>query len=77
MITLIISSTDSQHTVIEKQLEKMSLARNVIVENDIQVPVLKHGEEVYEGIPEINKYLISLESFVAEWYECRCDKYDF
>lgn len=77
MIALTISSADPQHVAIEKQLEKMSLARHVTVDHDIQVPVLIHDEKVYEGLPAIEEYLVCLQGLVEEWYECRCDKYDF
>ena len=77
MIELHISPKIECHVRLKDRLEEMSLARKVIESEQTKIPLLKQGTESYKGCDDINSFLIGFESFVEQWYECRCDKYEF
>ena len=76
MIELQISSKIECHLNLKERLEEMSLARKVIESAKIKIPLLKEGSEIYEGCENINSFLSKYDTFVDQWYEDRCDKYD-
>jgi hypothetical protein len=77
MIELRISPNIECHLLLKERLEEMSLARRIIESPKTKIPLLKEGGEAYKGCEGINSFLIKYESFVEQWYECRCDKYEF
>jgi len=76
MIELQISPNIKCHVLLKERLEKMSLARAVIESKESKTPLLKEGADTYEGCEDINSFLTKYESFVDQWYACRCDKYE-
>ncbi len=76
MIELQISPKIECHLNLKERLEKMSLARKVTESTKTKIPILKEGSETYKGCEDINSFLTKYDSFIDQWYECRCDKYD-
>jgi hypothetical protein len=76
MIELQISPNVECHLHLKDRLEKMSLARKVAELKETKIPIFKEGPEVYIGCEDINSFLSKYDTFVDQWYEDRCDKYD-
>lgn len=76
MIELQISPYIESHLRLKEKLEKMSLARKVIESSKTKVPSLKEGVDTYIGYDSVDSFLTEYESFVGQWYACRCDKYE-
>ncbi|MEL6534950.1 MAG: hypothetical protein AAFQ98_06030 [Bacteroidota bacterium] len=75
MIQLIISPTNQDHQKTLEQIEVMTLAKKVVYQ-EVKEPVLIDNEVEYHGVGAIGKYLEEMEQVLAQWYECRCDKYE-
>ncbi len=74
MITLHVNPAQASHQQIIDRVKDMSLAHRIELSTDQQLQLV-HSDECYTGQAAINQYLDTLEGFVAQWYECRCDKY--
>jgi len=77
MITIYYPSNDFDITGWQERLDRASLKYEFIIEDNATVARLVDGENKAEGIPAIETYLESQEQFVQDWYEDRCDKYEF
>ena len=74
MIELQISPKIECHVNLKDRLGKMSLARNVTESTKTKIPILREGAEIIEGCEDINSFLTKYDTFIDQWYECRCDK---
>ncbi|QMU26681.1 hypothetical protein [Adhaeribacter radiodurans] len=61
----------------QARLEKLAFKYELIPQDTVTEPRLADGEEQAEGIPAIEAHLESLEQFKKDWYDSRCDRYDF
>ena len=61
----------------QDRLDKLPLKYELIPQDTATEPRLEDGGEQAEGIPAIEAHLESLEQFVKDWYDSRCDRYDF
>ncbi|WP_454804286.1 hypothetical protein [Mucilaginibacter phyllosphaerae] len=61
----------------KERLDRTSLRYEFIMDDHATVPRLVDSGKEAEGIPAIEAYLEGLEQFVKDWYDDRCDKYDF
>lgn len=61
----------------QDRLNQLSFKYKLIQADTATIPRLVDGEEQAEGIPAIEAHLESLEQFVKDWYDSRCDRYDF
>ncbi|MDN5200254.1 hypothetical protein QQ008_02755 [Fulvivirgaceae bacterium BMA10] len=77
MIELHISPKETLQLRFQERLEEMTVSHKVILHDTLKEPILKQGKELYTGIETINDFLKELEIFMQQWYECRCDKYEF
>ncbi|GAA4331560.1 hypothetical protein GCM10023149_37430 [Mucilaginibacter gynuensis] len=77
MITIFYPSNGLDITGWQERLDRASLTYELIIEENSTVPRLVDGDNVAEGIPAIEAYLESQEQFVKDWYDDRCDKYEF
>ncbi|HAA12794.1 MAG TPA: hypothetical protein DCE41_14330 [Cytophagales bacterium] len=75
MIELIISPSNRAHLGALERIESMTLAKRIQYKED-QEPTLLDGGQEYRGLEKIDAYLDEMEQIVAQWYECRCDKYE-
>lgn len=77
MITLNIHNDDPEQSKIVEKIQSMSLAHQVnISEQPIRPVMIAYGKE-YVGFEAISVGILELERLVKDWYECRCDKYEF
>jgi len=60
-----------------ERLDRTSLRYEFIMDEHTTVPRLVDSGKEAVGIPAIEAYLEGLEQFVKDWYDDRCDKYDF
>ena len=60
-----------------EQFDRISLKYELIKEESSTVPRLVDGEKQAEGFTAIDAYIESQRKFVNDWYEDRCDRYDF
>ncbi|MDT3402025.1 hypothetical protein [Mucilaginibacter terrae] len=78
MITIFYPEKGHDITGWKERLDRTSLKYEFIIDNNnINAPRLVDGDNHAEGIPAIETYLESQEQFVKDWYEDRCDKYEF
>jgi hypothetical protein len=77
MITVFYPRNGRDITGWQERLDRASLKYEFIIEDNATIPRLIDGEKKVEGGPEIEAYLESQEQFVKDWYEDRCDKYEF
>jgi hypothetical protein len=77
MITIFYPGTGHDITGWKERLDRTSLKYEFIIDDNTTVPRLADGDNRAEGIPAIESYLESQEQFVKDWYEDRCDKYEF
>ena len=61
----------------QERLDQVFLKYEFILEDRLNVPRLVDGEIVAEGLPAMESYLESQEQFLTQWYEDRCDKYEY
>ncbi|RDC66188.1 hypothetical protein [Adhaeribacter pallidiroseus] len=61
----------------QDRLNRLAFKYELIREDSATEPCLVDGEEHAEGISAIEAHLESLEQFVKDWYDSRCDRYDF
>ena len=64
-------------TIWKERLDRTSLKYEFVLETHATQPRLVDGEEEADGIAAIEAYLENQEQFVKDWYEDRCDRYDF
>jgi len=77
MIELRISLVNSRHQLLKERLEQMSFARKIIEIPSNELPSLKEGKQLYQGVTNIEHALTELATFKSQWYACTCDKYDW
>jgi len=75
MIELTISATNPKHQDVLERIESMTLAKRVTYA-EVDQPTIKEGDQEYRGLEAMRKYLDEMEAVLAQWYECRCDKYE-
>lgn len=61
----------------KERLDRTPLKYEFIITDNSETTRLVDGEKEVTGIPAIEAYLESQEQFVNDWYEDRCDKYEF
>ncbi|EDM37974.1 hypothetical protein PBAL39_16154 [Pedobacter sp. BAL39] len=61
----------------KERLDRIPLKYEFIKDAAAETGRLVDGEKIVEGVPAIEAYLESQEQFALDWYEDRCDKYDF
>ena len=77
MITIFYQPNSLDITGWKERLDRTSLKYEFVEQGDSAVPRLVDGEKKMDGIPAIEAYLESQEQFVKDWYDDRCDKYEF
>ena len=60
-----------------ERLDRIPLKYEFVKDDDAEAGRLVDGEKVVEGVLAIEAYLESQEQFALDWYEDRCDKYEF
>ena len=59
------------------RLDELVVGHELIPEESLSQPLLKLGSDRVAGEKEIDDYLEELVVFMAQWRECRCDKWEF
>ena len=77
MITIFYPRNGPDITAWQERLDRASLKYEFIIEDNTSVARLVDGQKEAEGIPAIEENLANQEQFVQDWYEDRCDKYEF
>ncbi len=77
MITIYYPEGSHLISTWQERLNQLSFKYALIPQEAATEPRLIDGEEQAEGIPAIEAHLASLEQFVKDWYDSRCDRYDF
>lgn len=77
MITIYYPRNSRNIDTWKENLDRIFMNYELKEGDDDTVPKLTDGGQQFEGIPNIESYLESLERFVAGWYEDRCDRYEF
>ncbi|MEO9967886.1 MAG: hypothetical protein ABJF11_18990 [Reichenbachiella sp.] len=75
MISLHITSRLSAETLWIDQLKEWCVAHEVIQNESLQVPELHEGGKKMVGTREIEDFLKEYRTFMDDWYDCRCDKW--
>lgn len=76
MIELTLPENSGKYLVLTDKLENLSVPFKVLINENIELPVIKEGLKEYSGHEEIFKFLEEEEIFVKQWYECRCGNHD-
>ncbi len=61
----------------KNRLEDMCVSHKIVESKTLSHPYLLQGAEKHEGIAVINRWMDDYELLIKQWYECRCDKYEF
>ncbi|PSR55104.1 hypothetical protein AHMF7605_17135 [Adhaeribacter arboris] len=77
MITIYYPSNSHLINTWQERLNQLAFKYALIQEDAATEPRLIDGDEQAEGIPAIEAHLESLEQFKKDWYDSRCDRYDF
>ncbi len=77
MIKIFYPETGHDITGWKERLDRTPLKYEFIITDNSETARLVDGEKEVTGIPAIEAYLESQEQFVNDWYEDRCDKYEF
>lgn len=77
MITIFYPQNGPDITGWKELLDRAFLKYEFIKQDNATPHRLVDGEKEVEGVPAIEAYLENQEQFVKDWYEDRCDKYEF
>jgi len=77
MITIYYPPNSHLISTWQDRLNQLAFKYELIQDDAATEPRLQDGEEHTEGIPAIEAHLESLEQFKKDWYDSRCDRYDF
>lgn len=77
MIILNIDKQDPEQLKIAEQIQSMSLTHKLEPQEDSMLPKMNAYGKEYIGFESISNGILELEQLVKDWYECRCDKYEF
>lgn len=58
-------------------LSDLVVVNKIMVDEGLTSPLLTFSSDRVQGEENVDNYLNELQDFVAQWRECRCDKYDF
>ena len=58
-------------------LNDLVVVNKIMVDESLTRPLLTFSSDRVQGEENVDNYLSQLQDFVAQWRECRCDKYDF
>ncbi|UXX79341.1 hypothetical protein N7E81_18470 [Reichenbachiella carrageenanivorans] len=75
MIDLRITSTLKEELVWQAQLKEWCAAHQVTVDTTLAEPEIYEGKKKAIGIAAIEAFLKEYKTFMDDWYDCRCNKW--
>lgn len=74
MLTLKAPAKNEEVSKWEDQLTEMAVGYEIVIDEKIARPEIKHCREYYEGEEAISKYLVELAEFMKSWGNCSCEQ---